>query len=81
MGSGPLNLKLSKVFYMKLMKKIKIKIFPTAGAWTQAKQVKVDLAKDGGQALKREMANFVANLAETARATNDREEFSIVGLN
>lgn len=41
----------------------------------------MELAKDGGQALKREMANFVANLAETARATSDREEFSLVGLN
>ncbi|XP_059484232.1 intraflagellar transport protein 22 homolog [Neocloeon triangulifer] len=51
------------------------------GAWADAKQFKVDIAKDGGQALRREVASFMSDLAEASWASKDREEFSLIGIN
>jgi hypothetical protein len=54
-------------------------IFFPAGSWGQARHCKSDL-KEGGPVLRREVASFVSQLAEAARAHSDKEDLNLLGL-
>ncbi|CAB3383989.1 Hypothetical predicted protein [Cloeon dipterum] len=43
------------------------------GAWIEARQLRADLAADGGQQLRRDVATFLSDVAAVA---SDRDEFS-----